>query len=109
MGLITIACPSCKEQHECDTVAALTQEIVDLQRQLKNLAPTGKYNGQSIEQWYNVACRRLKTIIELRSEAADNDELIELLRQRLRKARDTITRLYIASGLHVPDESELDP
>lgn len=85
------------------TVAALTQEIGDLQHQLKNYEPVSKYNGLSIEQWQrralNAESALLTTLIwkdralKAESELKTNEDFIGLLQARLLNARNHLARV----------------
>ncbi len=61
--------------------AELQRRTDELERKLKNYEPVNMFDGLTIDEW----------------------------RERALKVENMITRICMASGLHIPDESSLDP
>jgi len=56
------------EQPPKATLQSQASRIAELERENKNLAPTGKYNGQDIEQWYQCAEKAEAQLAEARAK-----------------------------------------
>jgi hypothetical protein len=90
-----------------------THQVDELQRKLKGYEPVNTFDDLNIEQWRERALtaesdaeRRIKMVWEHEGTIKVNNDYIDLLLQRLRKARSTIQRIAALAGLVVvADES----